>query len=161
MKELATIDRHWTIIRVLSSRDDGATVQELAQAARVSEKTIRRDLAVMRRIGLPLSETVGIRNAKHWKMDSNRFLPAALRWDEAAALYMSKQLMQPLAGTMIAESFHGLTRKIELALSNKAKLHLDRITKSIQVRSDPSTDHQPRKHLLDNLQLAVEEQRLT
>ena len=161
MKELATIDRHWTIIRVLSSRDDGATVQELAQAARVSEKTIRRDLAVMRRIGLPLSETVGIRNAKHWKMDSNRFLPAALRWDEAAALYMSKQLMQPLAGTMIAESFHELTRKIELALSNKAKLHLDRITKSIQVRSDPSTDHQPRKHLLDNLQLAVEEQRLT
>ncbi len=161
MKERATIDRHWTILRVLSSRDDGATVQELAQTARVSEKTIRRDLAVMRRVGLPLSETVGSHNAKHWKVDANRVLPAALRWDEAAALYMGKQLMQPLAGTQIAESFTELARKIELALSDGAKQHLDRIAKSIQVQPGPSTNHEPRKELLDALQLAVEDQRLT
>lgn len=161
MKERATIDRHWTIIRVLCSRDSGATVQELAQTARVSEKTIRRDLAVMRRMGMPMSETVGGHNAKHWKMDANRVLPAALRWDEAAALYVGKQLMQPLAGTLIAESFAELSRKIELALSDGAKQHLDRIAKSIQVQPGPSTNHEPRKELLDALQLAVEDQRLT
>ena len=93
---------------------------ELAELAKVSDKTIRRDLLLLRRVGCPLAQTHGENNLKRWKLCSDRVLPAALRWDEAAALYVGRKLMQPLAGAQLDGAFQSLAVGAELWASSRS-----------------------------------------
>src|SRR3954453_6726997 len=84
----------------------------------VNQKTIRRDLDLFRGLGFPLEETVGERGRKSWRITAaTNQPPLGFRFDEAAALYLSRRLLEPLAGTVfwdqlkaarsLYEYFHG------------------------------------------------------
>ena len=161
MKEQAAIARHWCLVRLLSSRPTGATVRELMDVVGVSEKTIRRDLVLLRSVGFPLSETIVARNLKRWQLDVECTLPAAIRWDEAVALYVGRKLMQPLTGTLLEESFQSVARKIELVLSDEAREYFARLAESWHIVSGPVNDYGNRSEFLDDLHRASSEQRLT
>jgi predicted DNA-binding transcriptional regulator YafY len=50
--------RQWQLLEWLSSEPEGVTVAEAAIATGMDQKTIRRDLILLRKIGFDLDETV-------------------------------------------------------------------------------------------------------
>ena len=54
----STLVRHWRLLELLSSALKGLTVKQLTAASGKSEKTVRRDLALLKQIGFDVSETV-------------------------------------------------------------------------------------------------------
>jgi len=65
---MSPLVRQWTLLLMLARRR-GLTVSEMAQEQSVVDRTIRRDLDLMRSVGLPLIETVGIYGRKSWRLD--------------------------------------------------------------------------------------------
>ena len=62
------IIRQWKLLEVLSSAPEGITLEEFAKAAGTCDKTIRRDLILLRKVGFDLRETVGAHGHKSWRV---------------------------------------------------------------------------------------------
>ena len=60
--------RQWQLLEWLSSEPEGVTVAEAAIATGMDQKTIRRDLILLRKIGFDLDETVEERGRKRWRI---------------------------------------------------------------------------------------------
>lgn len=161
MADISTLERQWRLLQLMIARRNGETVAGLAVELQVSGKTIRRDLALLQKVGFPLSELVGHKGLKRWKVSAEHGPPPAIRWDEAATLYLSRRLMQPLAGTALADSWQSLTSKIELILSDEARRYLDRMAAMWFVTQPPAGNYTAHGCFIDSLTLAIEEHRLT
>ena len=53
MTEQGPLVRQWILLRTLSARRCGVTVNEMAEESSVSEKTVRRDLEAFQTAGFP------------------------------------------------------------------------------------------------------------
>ena len=60
--------RQWKLLELLASEPDGVTVQRFAKEAGTSEKTVRRDLIMLRKVGFDLAETVEDHGRKSWRV---------------------------------------------------------------------------------------------
>ena len=60
--------RQWKLLELLSSAPVGVTVRELTEAAGTSDKTVRRDLILLRKVGFDLKESVGPYGRKSWRV---------------------------------------------------------------------------------------------
>ena len=60
--------RQWHLLEWLSSETQGVTVEEAAQATGKDQKTIRRDLILLRKAGFDLEETVEDHGRKRWRI---------------------------------------------------------------------------------------------
>ena len=65
-KEGSPLPRQWKLLQQLSTRK--ATIKELVVATGMSDKTIRRDLIMLREIGFDLMETTGDFGRKYWSL---------------------------------------------------------------------------------------------
>jgi len=54
----STLVRQWRLLELLSSAFKGLTIKELVVHSGVSEKTVRRDLALLKKVGFDVVETV-------------------------------------------------------------------------------------------------------
>ena len=68
--------RQWILLREISSRRLGLTIKEMARDYGVSQRTIRRDLMTLQRVGFPLEERESDHGRKHWRLGATaiRFL---------------------------------------------------------------------------------------
>ena len=106
MPKTTQLVRQWLLLRGLSARPEGATVGDLAAENGVCEKTIRRDLLALARIGFPLQEQTGPHGLKHWQLAAADGVPPVhFGFVETASLYLGRQLLQPLAPLMQQSSF--------------------------------------------------------
>ena len=88
---------------------------------RVSQKTIRRDLEFFQGINYPVEQASGDRGRKTWRHTGNgKLLPLTFTYDEAAALYLARRFLQPLAGTNLGDAADSALRKIRCTLGEKA-----------------------------------------
>lgn len=90
MAKTSPLFRQWALLRLLVQRRFGLTVAELADEMNVSQKTIRRDLELLRDVGLPIVETVGSHGRKSWRAEAQAILaqlvsPAAGEWTSSEA----------------------------------------------------------------------------
>ncbi len=69
MSDTTPLARQWRLLQTLSARRLGATVRELSDEMGVVDKTIRRDLQFLARVGFPLVEIVGEYGRKSWRLD--------------------------------------------------------------------------------------------
>jgi predicted DNA-binding transcriptional regulator YafY len=60
--------RQWKLLELLSSTPKGATVYELADRLGVIEKTIRRDVALFKRVGFNVDATEKAFGLKYWRI---------------------------------------------------------------------------------------------
>jgi predicted DNA-binding transcriptional regulator YafY len=60
--------RQWQLLECLSSTRNGVRVAEAAEGFAVDEKTIRRDLILLQRLGFDLEETVEEHGRKLWRL---------------------------------------------------------------------------------------------
>src|SRR5262249_48973619 len=127
MNDGSSLQRQWVILRTLAARQHGVTVRELAAEMEVNPRTIRRDLDLFRSVGFVLEESVGPFNRKAWRIKSTgNQPPLSFTFEEAAALYLGRRLLQPLAGTLLWEAAHHALRKVKATLGQTALDYLDR-----------------------------------
>jgi predicted DNA-binding transcriptional regulator YafY len=127
MSEQPPLVRQWVLLRTLSARHHGASIEELAGELSVSTKTIRRDLQTFQQAGFPLEETVEQFGRKRWRIDPAKGRPGlSFAFDEAVALYLARRLMEPLAGTPFWEAAQRAFRKIRATLGSEALKYVER-----------------------------------
>ncbi len=162
MPEQPTILRHWLLLRSLGARRQGATLRDLADENGVSQKTILRDLELLRRLGFQLVYEAGDHGRKHWRLAGGGGLPQlSFTLEEAAALYLGRQFLEPLAGT---DFFHGAQSafaKIRSTLGDAPLRHLEKLAAAFYCKTHGLADYSAKGQLIDDLQRAVEDRRLT
>ena len=158
MTEASPLVRQWILLKTLAARKYGATVKELAQEAGVSIKTIRRDLETFQTAGFPLREVVADFGRKKWHLESAK-LPAELSftWDEAAALYLGRRLLEPLMGTIFWQAAREAFRKIQSVLEPVPREYLDKFATMFCQTMIGTHDYSKKADLIDSLMQAIED----
>lgn len=96
----AQIERQWKLVKLLSDTPDGLTRKELAEKLQVDERTISRDLVLLGKFHQDLKDTTELHGRKKWFIDNNK-KELTFSYDQVAALYISRQFLEPLAKTNI------------------------------------------------------------
>lgn len=162
MSDIEPLVRQWQLLRTLKSRQHGATIKELATEFRVSQKTIGRDLNLLRRLAFPIVEAVGEHGRKSWMMSDISGLPAlSFTLEEAAALYLGQQFLEVFAGTLFWQGAHSAFAKIRAALGEPALRHLQKLATSVHLTQTGTVDYESRAQLIDELMIGIEDRKLT
>lgn len=162
MGEWQPIERQWLILRTLASRRFGATVRELATEFGVSQKTIRRDLSLLRDLGFPVFPEAGANGRNQWRATQDAAATAlSFNISEILALYVSRTLLEPLAGTVVWDAAHSAFRKITASLDDSRIKYLHQLAETIHRTSFRDSNYGSKAQLIDDLMLAVEESRIT
>ena len=162
MPDLPALLRHWTLLRSLGARRQGATLRELAADAGVSQKTILRDLDKLRHVGFPLVYETGDHGRRNWKLDGHAgLMQLSFTLEEAAALYLGRQFLEPLAGTYFFSGAHSAFAKIRSTLGDAPLRHLEKLAAAFYCKSHGLADYSHKGQLIDDLVRAIEDRRLT
>jgi len=162
MPDQPSLLRQWTVLRTLSARRQGATLRELADDAGVSSKTILRDLDLLRQLGFPLVHATSGHGRKHWKVDEAKgLLQIQFTIEEAAALYLGRQFLEPLAGTYFFDGAQRAFQKIRSMLGDAALRHLEKLAAAFYQKTHGWSDYSTQGELIDELVRAIEDRRLT
>jgi len=160
MPEESPLVRQWILLRTLCSRRYGATVKEMAQDMVVVDKTIRRDLATFQKAGFPLEETVGDHGEKKWRLDPTKTQPGlTFTFDEAIALYLSRHLMEPLAGTLFWEASQRAFKKVRASLGADALKYVEKFGTMFHQTMVGASDYSKKADLIDQLMIGIEDQK--
>jgi predicted DNA-binding transcriptional regulator YafY len=158
MRDENCLRRQWTLLRALTSRHMGLTIRQMADEVGVTGRTIRRDLVVFRDVGFPLVEEIGEFGLKTWRIRGGRDQPAlSFTFDEAAALYLGRRLLEPLAGTLLWEAERGASQKIRAALGPSVMEYLDGFAAIFHQTGVGIGDYASKAEIIDELLVAIED----
>lgn len=161
MGEQSGLVRQWILLKVLSVRNSGLTISELAREMEVSEKTIRRDLSTFKTVGFPIEEAKGDYGRRSYRLDSGWGKPdLAFTFDEALALYLGRKFLQPLAGTLVWEAAERAFTKIKASLGNKVLRYLDRVGDAFHETTFGASDYSRHADILDTLLIGIEDRKV-
>ncbi len=154
--------RPWLLLKNLCGPSPGWTLSELSEELGVSQKTVRRDLAQLQKVGFPIQQTVGTHGRKTWTCHSDQMLSKlSLTFEEAAALYLGRQFLEPMAGTVFFKAAHTAFRKIRTALTKETRQYLEQFSSVFHQTRLGSSDYRQRGEIIDTLMIAIEDQQVT
>ncbi|MFN9050448.1 MAG: helix-turn-helix transcriptional regulator, partial [Planctomyces sp.] len=158
MSDSVQLLRQWKLLQRLSDEQDGVLLSQLASELAVSTRTVRRDLSVLQAAGFPLSEQLGGRGVKRWRMQS---LSPQLQvgYADLISVMMSRRLLEPMAGTPFWDGHQRLLRKIRGVLGERAVRYCQQLSGMLQSSGFGVSDYTRRGELLDALLLGMEERR--
>lgn len=131
--------RQWNIIKALDGARQGATVQQLAESAGVTVRTIWRDLAALQEAGFPLYDEK-IDGRAYWRMNSTPFRHLEDRGftlTQLCALYFSRTLVECLAGTPFQQDLHAAFDELARTLPPRMREFFDRIPAVLDAKRGP------------------------
>jgi predicted DNA-binding transcriptional regulator YafY len=160
MTDDPSLTRQLMLIRTLCARRLGATVKELAREMGVTEKTIRRDFARLTRAGFVMVESTGDHGRKTWVLTNDGKLPPlTFTFDEAAALYLARPFLEPLAGTNLWQAAHSALCKVRATLSKSAREYLDEFPKLFHSTTNGFGNYSSKSDIIDELAIAIEDRK--
>ncbi|HOI55904.1 MAG TPA: WYL domain-containing protein [Phycisphaerae bacterium] len=153
--------RQWKLLRALGSNHFGLTLEELAEAFEVTTMTVRRDLKGLQEAGFPIFADTTDDGTKRWRVDSQVFkVPnALLTLDEALALYLSQQLLKPLAGTQVGEGIRQCIDKVQGLFKRSALDYFRRLAEVLYVHLPQMTDYSSKQMVIEVCIMAIEDER--
>jgi predicted DNA-binding transcriptional regulator YafY len=115
-------------------------------------------LETFKTAGFPLREVVGEFGRKKWNLDSAK-PPAELNftWEEAAALYLGRRLLDPLMGTIFCQAAREAFKKIQAVLEPIPRQYLDKFAKMFCQTLIGTHDYSKKADLIDSLMQAIED----
>ncbi len=154
--------RQWLILKMLSARRYGVTVQEMAQELEVNQKTIRRDLDTFKAVGMPIEEVVGDHGQKRWSIKHNNGqVELSFSMDEALAFYLGRRYLEPMAGTLFWVAAQNAFKKIRACLGKPALDHLEKMAGTMHHTAVGTSDYSQKADLIDELMEGIEKHRVT
>ncbi len=131
--------RQWRLLHALESSRHGATIDGLANELDVTTRTIRRDLAALQEAGFPLFDFQDDTDRVRWRLEGQAFkgLDTGFTLAELCALYLSRNLLEAVAGTPFQRDLSLAFARLEGALSPRMRQFLDRLPTVLTAKSGP------------------------
>ncbi len=135
------VERQWKLWRLLARNHQPMGCAELTEQLGqegVSVRTVRRDLELLRRIGVPIVEHRQGREVRYSARDDGPEL--RLSREAVLALRLALGLLRPFEGTPVGESLAQLGKKLEARLPAKVLAHFSGLVENVAVRLDAPAD---------------------
>jgi predicted DNA-binding transcriptional regulator YafY len=131
--------RQWRVLHALESSRHGATIDGLASDLDVTTRTIRRDLAALQEAGFPLYDERDEDGRVHWRLDGQvlKGLETGFTLAELCALYLSRNLLEAVAGTPFQRDLSLAFARLEKMLSPRMRQFLDRLPSVLAAKPGP------------------------
>jgi proteasome accessory factor B len=131
--------RQWRVLHALESSRHGATIDGLAGELDVTTRTIRRDLAALQEAGFPLYDERDDDGRVHWRLDGQvlKGLETGFTLAEMCALYLSRNLLEAVAGTPFQRDLSLAFARLEKMLSPRMRQFLDRLPSVLAAKPGP------------------------
>jgi predicted DNA-binding transcriptional regulator YafY len=137
----AEVVRQWTILREIeNARGVGMTIAELAALARVTTRTVRRDLQALEEAGFPLYDDRAQDDGRtRWRINGQAFkgLASGLTIGELCALYFSRALVESLSGAPFRADVERAFDKLTAELTPHMRQFLDQLPRVLATKADP------------------------
>jgi len=161
MKDTEQFQRRWRLYQHLSRLPEGESLIELAGRFEVSSKTIQRDIAALRDVGLEVIEVTERFGLKRWRVKPDTTRVPNLLWDEAVAIYLGRKFLEPLAGTIFWEASQRAFAKLKATFKPEALSIIESLGPLIHQTSIGSSDYSARTQVIDDLMTAIEDHKVT
>ena len=131
--------RQWRLLHALESSRLGATIDALADELDVTTRTIRRDLAALQEAGFPLYDERDDNTRVRWRLDGHvlKGLDTGFTLAELCALYLSRNLLEAVAGTPFQRDLTLAFERLEKMLSPRMRQFLDRLPHVLVAKPGP------------------------
>jgi predicted DNA-binding transcriptional regulator YafY len=131
--------RQWRLLHALESSRHGATIDGLASDLDVTTRTIRRDLAALQEAGFPLFDAKDDTDRVRWRLEGQAFkgLDTGFTLAELCALYLSRNLLEAVAGSPFQRDLGLAFARLEGALSPRMRQFLDRLPTVLVAKPGP------------------------
>ena len=131
--------RQWKVLHALESSRHGASIDGLADELSVTTRTIRRDLAALQEAGFPLYDERDDDGRVRWRIDGAvlRGLETGFTLAELCALYLSRNLLEAVAGTPFQRDLTNAFARLEKMLSPRMRQFLDRLPSVLVAKPGP------------------------
>lgn len=149
--------RQWRIWRLLAASKSPLSTDELAahfDGARVTARTVRRDLEVLRAVGAAISEVRHGRELRYGATDDGPGI--RLDADTLLALRIALGLMRPFEGTPIGECLDQLVRQLEARIPERVLQHFRPLADDLLVRTSGAPTYAARESaVLQAIRVAI------
>jgi predicted DNA-binding transcriptional regulator YafY len=131
--------RQWKVLHALESSRHGAAIDALADDLDVTTRTIRRDLAALQEAGFPLYDERDDDGHVRWRLDGAvlKGLETGFTLAELCALYLSRNLLEAVAGTPFQRDLGNAFARLEKMLSPRMRQFLDRLPSILVAKAGP------------------------
>lgn len=134
--------RQWELIKTLQANRFGISTEELASRLECNKRTVQRDLNALQNI-FPISHEQRDRGKRYWKLAHNTIESDQLQltMTEMLSLYLSQQLLLPLAGTQFGDGLQTAIQKIRALLPTRALTYFEGLDESFLIKSLANHDY--------------------
>jgi len=134
--------RQWELIKALQAHRFGLSTEELAARLECNKRTVQRDLGVLQDI-FPISHEQRDRGKRYWKLAHNAVESEQLQltMTEMLSLFLSQQLLLPLAGTQFGDGLQTAIQKIRALLPARALTYFEGLDESFFIKSLANHDY--------------------
>ena len=131
--------RQWRVLHALESSRHGISIDALAGELEVTTRTIRRDLAALQEAGFPLYDERDVDGHVQWRIDGQvlKGLETGFTLAELCALYLSRNLLEAVAGTPFQRDLTNAFARLEKMLSPRMRQFLDRLPSVLAAKPGP------------------------
>jgi len=131
--------RQWKVLHALESSRHGAAIDALADELEVTTRTIRRDLAALQEAGFALYDERDEDGRARWRIDGQvlKGLETGFTLAELCALYLSRHLLESVAGTPFQRDLTNAFGRLEKWLSPRMRQFLDRLPSVLAAKPGP------------------------
>ena len=131
--------RQWRLLHALESSRHGATIDALASDLEVTTRTIRRDLAALQEAGFALYDEQDDQGRVRWRLDGQALhgLESGFTLPELCAMYLSRNLLEAVAGTPFQRDLTNAFARLEKMLSPRMRQFLDRLPSVLAAKPGP------------------------
>jgi predicted DNA-binding transcriptional regulator YafY len=131
--------RQWKVLHALESSRHGASIDSLAGDLEVTSRTIRRDLAALQEAGFSLYDTRDDEGRVRWRLEGQvlKGLDTGFTLGELCALYLSRNLLESVAGTPFQRDLGNAFARLQGALSPRMRQFLDRLPAVLAAKPGP------------------------
>ena len=131
--------RQWKVLHALESSRHGASIDALASDLDVTTRTIRRDLAALQEAGFPLYDERDEDGHVSWRIDGQvlKGLDTGFTLAELCALYLSRNLLESVAGSPFQRDLTNAFDRLGKMLSPRMRKFLDRLPSMLAAKSGP------------------------
>lgn len=131
--------RQWKVLHALESSRHGASIDALARELDVTTRTIRRDLAALQEAGFPLYDERDEDGRVTWRIDGQvlKGLETGFTLAELCALYLSRNMLEAVAGSPFQRDLTNAFARLEKMLSPRMRQFLDRLPSLLVAKPGP------------------------